>query len=81
VRIDLSRGDIPVPEQLLDGTDIAAHLQQVGCERMPQRMRTQLFDDASTMTRRLQSTRQDGIVKVVPALDPVDRIDRALYGR
>jgi hypothetical protein len=53
----------------------------VGCERMPQRMRTQLFDDASTMTRRLQSTRQDGIVKVVPALDPVDRIDRALYGR
>jgi len=35
VRIDLGRGDIPVPEPLLDGPDVIAHFEQVGCERMP----------------------------------------------
>ena len=41
VRIDLGRGDIPVPEQLLDGPDVIAHFEQMGCERMPQGVRAQ----------------------------------------
>lgn len=49
--IDLGRGDIPVPERLLDGPDVIAHFEQVGCERMPQRVRAQWLDDARTKTR------------------------------
>jgi hypothetical protein len=81
VGIDLGRGDIPVSEQLLDGPDVIAHFEQVGCERMPQGMRAQWLDDARTKTRRLQSTRQDGVVEVMTTLDAIVRIDRPLYGR
>ena len=63
MRVDLGSGDIPVPEQLLDSTDVVPHFEQVSGERMSQRVRSQLLDDARTKTRRLQSTRQDGVVK------------------
>ena len=36
VRIDLGRGDVLVPEQLLDGADIVALLEQASREAMAQ---------------------------------------------
>jgi hypothetical protein len=38
---------------------------------MPQGVRIQRLDDARAKTRRLQSTRQDGIVEVMAALDAI----------
>lgn len=81
VSIDLGRGDIPVSEQLLDGANVIAHLEQVSCERTPQRVGTQWLDDARTNTRCLESTRQNGVVKVMATLDAIVGIDRQLYLR
>src|SRR5688572_24176456 len=36
VRVDHGRRDVAVPEQLLDGPDVVAGLEQVGRERVPQ---------------------------------------------
>jgi hypothetical protein len=67
----LGRRDIPVPEHILDGPDVVAHFEQVRCERMPQGVRIQRLEDARAKSRRLQSTRQDGIVEVMVALDAI----------
>ena len=50
--IDLRCGDVGMPEHILDRTQIGAAFEQVGCERMTQRVRVKvLHADAHTSTR------------------------------
>jgi len=46
VRVDLGGGHVSVPEQLLDGSDVAAILEQVRCERVTQRVRRRPLGDS-----------------------------------
>src|SRR6185312_13292372 len=81
VRVDLGGCNILVAQQLLHGADVISRLQQMRGERMAQRMRAHRLDDARTATGAFHGARQQRLVKVVPTLHAVQRIDRALRRR
>src|SRR5690349_16681812 len=49
VSVDLGGGDVHVTEHLLHRPEVGAPLQQVGGERMPQRMRRDVPRDAGAL--------------------------------
>ena len=56
-----------MPEQLLHRADIVAVLEQVGGERMPERVRGGALDDPGPARGVLDRPLQDRLVQVVPA--------------
>ena len=52
---------IPVPEQDLDGAQVGAYLQQVGCPTVAQRVRGDAFADAGP-ARGIATCNPDGLV-------------------
>src|SRR5687768_6246905 len=49
VSVDLRRGNVGVAEHFLDGAKVGAALEQVGGERVPQRVRTHVLRDAGLL--------------------------------
>jgi len=62
VRVDLGRGHVSVPEQLLDGSDVAPVLEQVRCERVTQRVRRRPLGDSRSAHCILDATLEHGLV-------------------
>ena len=62
VRVDLGGGHVSVPEQLLDGSDVAAILEQVRCERVTQRVRRRPLGDSRSAHCILDDTLEHGLV-------------------
>src|SRR5205814_10368762 len=56
-----------VPEQLLHRANVRARLEQMRCERMPQRMARRTFVNASTRERHAKRTLHHRLVEVVSA--------------
>jgi hypothetical protein len=44
VRVDHRRADVPMPKQLLNRPDVVSGLEQMGRERVPQRILTLLMN-------------------------------------
>src|SRR5690606_21035145 len=77
VGVDLRGGDVLVPEQLLDGADVVAVLEQVGGEGVAQRVRRDRLVDAGRAPRPADRAPDHSVVQVVAAHDAVARIPRA----
>jgi hypothetical protein len=67
VRVDHRRAHVPVPEQLLNGTDVVAVLEQMRRERVPQRMGSGALGEPRPAGGVLHRALQDGLVEVVAA--------------
>src|SRR5262245_31686495 len=65
VRVDLGRADVTVPEQLLDSADVLAGLQEVGGERMPERVARGPLRDPGAAHGVLDGTLQHRLVKMM----------------
>src|SRR5215207_8215283 len=72
--VDLRRGEAGVTEQLLDRAEIRAALEQVGRERVPQRMRGDPSRDRRLPDPALQPAAHVRWVKPPPALRQKQRI-------
>ena len=66
VSVDLRRADIAMAEELLHGTDVAAGLEQVGGERVPQSMARGALRDPGAPHGVHDGALQRGLVEVVP---------------
>ena len=66
VGVDHCRADVLVPEEFLDRPDIIPILQQMGRERMPERMTRDGLLDPGPRAGFLYGTLDDGVVEVVP---------------
>src|SRR5262245_57670525 len=64
--VDLGGGDVPVPQQLLHGSDVVPVLQQVGRERMAEGVRRRPLCKASFPDRRFHLPLDHRLVQVVP---------------
>src|SRR5690606_24867719 len=80
VGVDRRGGDVLVPEQLLDGADVVAVLEQVGGEGVAQRVRRDRLVDAGRAPRPADRAPDHSVVQVVAAHDAVARIPRAAQG-
>src|SRR5439155_22186816 len=56
-----------MPEQLLDGPDVVAVLEQVRGEGMSERVTARVLEDAGLAQRALDGTLDDGLVQVMAA--------------
>src|SRR5215510_8264146 len=65
VRVDLGRADVTVSEQLLDGADVPAGLQEVGGERMPESVARGALRGPGAAHGLLDGTLQYGLVKMM----------------
>jgi hypothetical protein len=65
VGVDHGGGDIPMAEELLDGADVVASIQQVGGEAVPQAVAACLFGEARRAHGVVEGALEDGFVKVV----------------
>src|SRR5690606_22704049 len=77
VGIDLRGGDILVAQQLLDGANVVALLQQVGGEGMAQGVAGRRLGDPRAAHGRLHRPLQEALVVVVPTHDPAARVGAA----
>src|SRR5690606_1490975 len=77
VGVDLGGGDVLVAEQLLDGAQVVAVLEQVGGERVAQGVAGGRLGDARAAHRRLHRPLQQALLVVVPAHHAATRIDAA----
>ena len=51
VRVDHRRADVAVAQQLLDGSDVVAVFEEVGCEGMTEGMAAGVLDDSGAVDR------------------------------
>jgi hypothetical protein len=65
-----------MPEELLDGADVVAVLEQVRGERVPQRVAAGMFPDAGSANAERDRALHGGFVEVVPSAQAAARIDR-----
>src|SRR5262245_56197564 len=65
VRVDLRCADVAVAEQLLDGADVPAGLQEVGRERVTEGVARGPLLDPSTAHGVFDGTQQRGLVKMM----------------
>ena len=68
VGIDHRRGDILVPKELLDRSDVGPRLKEVCGKRMAQRVGTDSFGDAGGDHGASDCPLNDGLVQVVAAV-------------
>jgi hypothetical protein len=80
VRIDHRRTHIRMAEQLLHGEDVITRFQQVGGERMAQRVRRRRLSDRGVAQRLSHGALKRLIAEMMPANDATSRIDRAVFG-
>ena len=66
-------------EQLLDGADVVTVLEQVGRERVPERVTARMLRDPGTEHGLPDGALEDGFVQVVPAPPPA-KIRDARFG-
>ena len=67
MRVDHRRRYVAVAQEFLHGADVLAVLQQVGRERVAERVGAGALGDAGRRYGALQLTLQDGLVQVVTA--------------
>ena len=68
------RANVRMPEQLLYGSYVIAVLQEVGCERMPERVRASRFRDICFQPRLFDGLLEDRFVKVWRRFPPVSAL-------
>ena len=66
MRINHCRGHIVVAKQFLHGSYVIAVLQEMGCERMTERVRPGRFGNACFQPRLFDGLLEDRFVKVMP---------------
>ena len=79
--IDHGGGNIVVPEQLLNGADVGAALQQVGGEGMPKGMGADVLRQTGTADGHLDGFVDDTGVNVMATGDTGARVDGNVPGR
>src|SRR5713101_3099847 len=77
VRVDHRRGNVLVPEELLDRAYVVAGLEQVGREAVPQYVRRDRLRDTGARRRACDRTLHDLLVEVVAAHRAATRVRRA----
>jgi hypothetical protein len=75
VRVDHGRAHVLVAQQLLDGADVVAGFEQMGGERVPQRVTPCVLRDTRATDRLLHGALNDRGVHVMAALLARDLID------
>ncbi len=78
MRKSSGRGNVLVTQQLLHSADVIPCFQQLRAERMAQRMRSRRLGKVGGTTRRLQCTREDGVIEMMAAFGTVTRITGSL---
>ena len=73
--IDHGRTEVPVPEQLLDGSYVGAGLKEVGRERVPERVAGGVLGDARLAHGAFHVALEGGRVPVMAPLPPARRVD------
>jgi hypothetical protein len=66
--IDHGRGEVLVPQEFLDGSDVVAGFEQVRGKRMAEGVTSNVFDDAGLANSLLHGPLEDGFVHVMAAL-------------
>ena len=79
--VEHRRRRVAVAEQLLDGADVVAALQQVRGEAVPERVRTDRLVDAGGTGARMHGLLQDRFVQMVAATHAGARVERQFRGR
>ena len=51
MRVDHCRANVAVAQQFLDGADVVAVFEEVGCERMTEGMAAGVLDDSGAVDR------------------------------
>src|SRR5262245_36419256 len=75
MRVDHRRRDVLVPEELLDGSDVVSVLQQMGGERMPERVAGRSLGQRRRRNGLFHRALQDHLVQMVPTALPGLAID------
>lgn len=65
--VDHRRGDVGVPQQRLHRADVIAGLQDMGCERVAQRVRRGRLEDSGAVDGAFESALERLVVHVVSA--------------
>jgi len=79
--VDHGRGKIVVPEQLLNGADVGAALEQGRGKGVANGMGADGLRQSSTADRSLDGVVDDAVVHMVTACDTSTRVDGEVPGR
>jgi hypothetical protein len=81
VSVDHRRVNIFVAEQLLDGSDVVAGFEQMGCEGVPEGVAADVFDDSGFSHCFLHCSLEDRFVNVMSPLLAGLRVFPAVFLR
>ena len=80
VGIDHSGFEVFVPEEFLDGADIIAIFEQVGCEAMAQGMAAYFFVDLGGADGSFERSLECSVVEMMAANDLASGVDGTIFG-
>src|SRR5690606_16985430 len=81
VGVDHGRTDIGVTEQLLNSANVVTRLEQVGCERMPERVAARRLSDSRAPNSAMHRSLQCRLVHVVTSPFTCNRVAVGARGR